>query len=68
MTALGLQPFLIYPAVIKLRHKGNRELRFSESGGFCQLSVSAERMPQLCGGTTAGMDMVLAAQEGMMAG
>ncbi len=25
MTALGLQPFLIYPAVIKLRHKGNRE-------------------------------------------
>ncbi len=25
MTALGLQPFLIYPAVIKLRHKENRE-------------------------------------------
>ncbi len=25
MTALGLQPFLIYPAVIKLRTKGNRE-------------------------------------------
>ncbi len=24
MTALGLQPFLIYPAVIKLRHKGER--------------------------------------------
>ncbi len=23
MTALGLQPFLIYPAVIKLRHKGD---------------------------------------------
>ncbi len=25
MTALGLQPFLIYPAVIKLRHKGEQE-------------------------------------------
>ncbi len=24
MTALGLQPFLIYPAVIKLRHKGDQ--------------------------------------------
>ncbi len=24
MTALGLQPFLIYPAVIKLRHKGEQ--------------------------------------------
>ncbi len=43
MTALGLQPFLIYPAVIKLRHKENRELQFpSESGGFYQLHVSAE--------------------------
>ncbi len=44
MTALGLQPFLIYPAVIKLRHKGEQEkLRFpSESGGFYQLHVSAE--------------------------
>ncbi len=29
MTALGLQPFLIYPAVIKLRHKG--EQRSSDS-------------------------------------
>ncbi len=43
MTALGLQPFLIYPAVIKLRHKGNREATIpSESGGFYQLHVSAE--------------------------
>ncbi len=25
MTALGLQPFLIYPAVIKLRHKGEQK-------------------------------------------
>ncbi len=24
MTALGLQPFLIYPTVIKLRHKGEQ--------------------------------------------
>ncbi len=24
MTSLGLQPFLIYPAVIKLRHKGEQ--------------------------------------------
>ncbi len=25
MTVLGLQPFLIYPAVIKLRHKGEQK-------------------------------------------
>ncbi len=25
MIALGLQPFLIYPAVIKLRHKGEQK-------------------------------------------
>ncbi len=25
MTALGLQPFLIYPAIIKLRHKGEQK-------------------------------------------
>ncbi len=25
MTALGLQPFLIYPAVTKLRHKGEQK-------------------------------------------
>ncbi len=25
MTSLGLQPFLIYPAVIKLRHKGEQK-------------------------------------------
>ncbi len=25
MTALGLQPFLIYPAAIKLRHKGEQK-------------------------------------------
>ncbi len=34
MTALGLQPFLIYPAVIKLRHKGEQKrhvLRWSGS-------------------------------------
>ncbi len=43
MTSLGLQPFLIYPAVIKLRHKWEQKsFDSSESGGFCQLPVSAE--------------------------
>ncbi len=84
MTALGLQPFLIYPAVIKLRHKGNREARFpSESGGFYQLHVSAEVVCRSSAGggeqrplflqfdgrgVTAGMDLALAAQKGMIAG
>ncbi len=85
MTALGLQPFLIYPAVIKLRHKGNREARFpSESGGFYQFHVSAEVYaaalrgddggaaaavsPVRGRGVTAGMDLALAAQKGMIAG
>ncbi len=73
MTALGLQPFLIYPAVIKLRHR--------------ILSVpclSRSPMPPLFGGTTgeqrplflrfdgrgvtAWMDLALAAQKGMIAG
>ncbi len=85
MTALGLQPFLIYPAVIKLRHKGTEKLRFpSESGGFYQFHVSAEVLCRSsAGGTgeqrplflqfdgrgvTAGMDLALAAQKGMIAG
>ncbi len=46
MTALGLQPFLTYPAVIKLRHRIS-----SESGGFCQLPVSAV---DVCRGSTGG--------------
>ncbi len=41
MTALGLQLFLAYPAVIKLRHGGAEQFRLSsEGGGFCQLPVT----------------------------
>ncbi len=81
MTALGLQPFLIYPAVIKLRHKG--EQRSYDSPQKVEDFISSMSQ-QLCGGTTgeqrplflqldgrgvtAGMVLVLAAQEGMMAG
>ncbi len=86
MTALGLQPFLIYPAVIKLRHKGEQRSfdSPSESGGFLSVPcLSRSRMPRLCGGgggqrplflqfggrgVTAGMDLALAAQKGMIAG
>ncbi len=44
MTALGLQPFLIYPAVIKLRHKGEQRSYDSpqKAEDFYQLHVSAE--------------------------
>ncbi len=46
MTALGLQPFLAYPAVIKLWHGGEQMLRFSsESGGFCRLPVTVTPFP-----------------------
>ncbi len=38
MTALGLQPFLAYPAVIKLRHGG--EQRCFNFKGFCRLPVT----------------------------
>ncbi len=86
MTALGLQPFLIYPAVIKLRHKGNREatIPLRKRRILSAPCLSRSRMPQLCGGTTgeqrplflqfdgrgvtAGMDLALAAQKGMIAG
>ncbi len=53
MTALGLQPFLIYPAVIKLRHKGEQR-SFDSPQKAEDLSVpclSRSPMPQLCGGT-----------------
>ncbi len=41
ITALGLQPFLAYPAVIKLRHGGEQRcFNSSESGGFCRLPVT----------------------------
>ncbi len=53
ITALGLQPFLICPAVIKLlAQRGAEKLRLSsESGGFYQLPVSAE---DVCHGSTGG--------------
>ncbi len=56
MTALGLQPFLIYPAVIKLRHKGEQRSYDSpqKAEDFISSSLSRSRMPQLCGGTTGG--------------
>ncbi len=40
MTVLGLQPFLTYPAVIKLRGWTEMLRFFSESGGFCRLPVT----------------------------
>ncbi len=44
MTALGLQPFLIYPAVIKLRHKGEQRSYDSpqKAEDFYQFHVLAE--------------------------
>ncbi len=51
MTALGLQPFLAYQAVIKLWH-GGEQRSFdspSESGGFYQLPVTEE---DICCGST----------------
>ncbi len=82
MTALGLQPFLIYPAVIKQIKKVStlhRKRRILSAP-----CLSRRRMPRLCGraagkrrplslrpggrGLMAGMEAVLAAQEGMMAG
>ncbi len=90
MTALGLQPFLIYPAVIKLRHKGEQRSYDSPqkaedfiSSMSQQKSYAAalrgddggttgEQRPlflQFHGrGVTAGMDLALAAQKGMIAG
>ncbi len=52
MTALGLQPFLIYPAVIKLRHKGTEKLDSPQKAEDFISSMSQQKsMPQLCGGT-----------------
>ncbi len=52
MTALGLQPFLIYPAVIKLRHKGNREasIPLRKRRILSVPCLSRSPMPQLSGG------------------
>ncbi len=51
MTALGLQPFLIYPAGNQTTtQRGTDEFRLpTESGGFYQLPVSAE---DVCRGST----------------
>ncbi len=54
MTALDLQPFLIYPAVIKLQHKGEQRSYDSlrKRRILSAPCLSRSRMPQLCGGTT----------------
>ncbi len=48
MTALGLQPFLIYPAVIKLRHKG--EQRSYDSPQQAEDFISSMSQQTLRGG------------------
>ncbi len=74
MTALGLQPFLIYPAVIKLRHKGEQRSYDSPQKAedfICSMGGGEQRplFLQFDGrGVTAGMVLVLAAQKGMIAG
>ncbi len=84
MTALGLQPFLIYPAVIKLRHKGEQRSYDSPQKAEDFISSMSQQKSYAAGGTTgeqrplflqldrrgvtAGMDLALAAQEGMIAG
>ncbi len=86
MTALGLQPFLIYPAVIKLRHNGEQRsydspqkaedfissMSQQKSYAAALRGTAGEQRPlffQFGGrGVTAGMDLALAAQKGMMAG
>ncbi len=86
ITSLGIQPFLIYLAVIKLRHKGEQR-SFDSPQKAEDLSapcLSRKHMPRLYGkatgkqrplslrpggrGLMAGMEVVLATQEGMMAG
>ncbi len=53
MTALGLQPFLIYPAVIKLRHKGEQRSYDSpqKAEDFISSMSQQKSYAQLCGGT-----------------
>ncbi len=65
MTALGLQPFLIYPAVLSYGTKGTEKLRFpSESGGFYQLHVSAEVVCRSSGGGGAAAAVSPVRREG----
>ncbi len=57
MTALGLQPSSSIRRVIKLRHKGEQRssiLLRKQEDFVSSLSLSGERMPRLCGGTTGG--------------
>ncbi len=56
MTVLGLQPFLIYLAVIKLRHKGSRKalILLRKRRILSAPCLSRSRMPQLCGGGRRG--------------
>ncbi len=81
MTALGLQPFLIYPAVIKLRHKGEQRSYNSPQKAEDFISSMSQQKSYAAAlrggalflhldgrGVTAGMDLALAAQEGMMSG
>ncbi len=80
MTALGLQPFLIYPAVIKLRHKGEQRssIPLRKRRILSAPCLSRRRMPRSRGnggaaaafsraGGRDGRDGLLAAQKGMMA-
>ncbi len=84
MTALGLQPFLIYPAVIKLRHKGEQRSfdspqkaedfissmsqQKSYAGSAGGRGSSGRCFFSSAGGAWDGMDLALAAQKGMIAG
>ncbi len=72
MTALGLQPFLIYPAVIKLRHKGEQRSYDSPQKAEDFISSMSQQKSYAAalrgGGVPAGMVLFLAAQKGMIAG
>ncbi len=73
MTSLGLQPFLIYPAVIKLWHKGEQKSFGSPQKAEDFISSLSQQKTYAAASTgrqrkMAGMEAVLAAQEQMMAG
>ncbi len=66
MTALGLQPFLIYLAVIKLRHNGEqRSFDSLQKAEDFVSSLCGERMSQLCGGGGAVAAVSPARREGL---
>ncbi len=72
MTALGLQPFLTYPAVIKLRHKGEQRSFDSPQKAenfISSLSQKKTYAAALQGNRkTAGMAAIPTAREKMVAG